>query len=133
MNDGTEVTVRLLLVEDLAQVREVMLDTLSLVGSFAMVHCAGTEAEANLWLEDHQGGWDLAVIDLVLDQGSGLSVVPRAHKLAGPGARVVVLSEFVTEGMRKHCLRIGADQVFQKSTQMKSFLDYCTAVAQGRP
>ena len=43
-----------------------------------------TEAEARLWLSEHPAGWDLAIVDLFLREGSGMNVVEAARKLPGP-------------------------------------------------
>lgn len=127
-NGKVDVTVRLLLVEDRPQMWELLLDLLSTVGDFKLVKALSTEAEANLWLRENEGQWDLAVVDLVLEQGTGLGVVARARERP-PGARLVVFSDYVTPGLRQHCLGLGADEAFQKSTETKAFLDYCAGIA----
>jgi response regulator of citrate/malate metabolism len=71
------VPVKLLLVEDLPQMQGVVLDLLATVGEFDLVKAVSTEAEANLWLDENAGNWDLAVVDLVLEQGTGLGVERR--------------------------------------------------------
>ncbi|GAC1601744.1 MAG: hypothetical protein NVS3B2_04870 [Ramlibacter sp.] len=125
-----EVAVKLLLVEDLAQLRGVVLDLLSTVGQFELVKAVSTEAEANLWLDENPGGWDLAVVDLILEQGTGLGVVARAKNRA-PGSKVVVFSDYASDGIRKHCIKLGADAVFQKGADLQAFLDFTHGVAQG--
>lgn len=101
-------------------------DLLASLGGFVVTGMASTEAEAWLWLDEHPGGWDLAIIDLVLEQGTGMGVIARCTNRA-PGAGVVVFSEYATPGIRKHCLKLGADEVFQKSTELAAFIDYCMA------
>jgi DNA-binding NarL/FixJ family response regulator len=120
-------TIRVFLVEDMKHVQAALSDLLTGLGDFRLVHAATTEAEAKLWLAEHPGGWDLAVVDLVLDQGSGMGVVPaaRASAKAGEGGKVVVFSDYASDGIRTHCLRLGADAVFLKS-QMQDFMDYCS-------
>ena len=120
--------VKLLLVEDLPQLRGVVLDLLATVGDFELVKAVATEAEANLWLEENQGKWDLAVIDLILEQGTGLGVISKARDRA-EGSKVVVFSDYATEGIRKHCVRLGADAAFQKSDDLQAFLAFCAALA----
>jgi DNA-binding NarL/FixJ family response regulator len=120
------VGVRVFLVEDMKPVRDVLAQLMASVGDFHLVGCAGTEAEARLWLADHPGAWDLAVIDLVLDQGSGMGAIPVARHSAGrEGGRIVVFSDYASEGIRNHCLRLGADAVFLKS-QTRDLMDYCS-------
>ena len=104
---------RVFLVEDLQRMRGLLTDLFASIGGFRVVGHAGTEAEANLWLADHSGGWDVAVIDLVLEQGAGMNVISRCK--ADPlGGRVVVFSSYATPGVRQHCLALGADAVFDK-------------------
>ena len=117
-------SVRVFLVEDMVHVQGIVTDLLSSLGDFRLAGTSATEAEAKLWLTEHRHAWDLAVIDLVLDQGSGMGVVSHARSCAGAEARVVVFSDYASDGIRDHCLRLGADAVFLKS-QMQEFMGYC--------
>ena len=105
---------RVFLVEDLQRMRSLLADLFSSMGGLRIVGSATTEAEAKLWLDEHRSGWDVAVIDLVLDQGSGMEVIRRCKANAG-GGRIVVFSSYATAGVRQHCLDLGADAVFDKS------------------
>jgi DNA-binding NarL/FixJ family response regulator len=130
MNDAVprkrvEVSIRVFLVEDMLPVQGAVADMLASAGDFRFVHSTTTEAEAKLWLSEHQGEWDLAILDLVLDQGTGLAVIPRARAAAGEGANIVVFSDYASDGIRNHCLNLGADAVFLKS-QTREFMDYCS-------
>ena len=104
---------RVFLVEDLSSLRSLLEELFAAIGGLRLVGSAVTEAEANLWLADHAGGWDLVVVDLVLEQGSGMGVIRRARQIS-PQARVVVFSSYATPAMREHCLRMGADAAFDK-------------------
>lgn len=37
----------------------------------------------------------------------------------------MVFSDYASEGIRKHCLKLGADAVFLKS-QTRELMDYCS-------
>lgn len=117
-----------LLVEDMHQLRGVVSELLQELGEFRIVHEVGTEAEAKLWLDENRGKWDLAIIDLILEQGTGMGVIAHSRKVSSNG-RVVVLSDYATPGIRKHCLKLGADAVFQKSTEVPAFADYLVTMA----
>ncbi|NKE66586.1 response regulator [Ramlibacter sp. RBP-2] len=118
--------VRVFLVEDMPHLRSVLEDLLHSVGNFRVVGTAGTEAEANFWLEEHPRAWDLLIADLVLDQGTGFGVIKKCRQR--PDSRkVVVLSDYVTPGIHRHCLALGADAAIPKS-DMPSFLDFLGAV-----
>ena len=105
---------RVFLVEDLQRMRSLLADLFSSMGGLRVVGSTSTEAEAKLWLEEHPSGWDVAVIDLVLEQGSGMEVVRRCKAEPG-GGRIVVFSSYASAGVRQHCLDLGADAVFDKS------------------
>jgi len=107
------VELRVFLVEDLQRMRGLLGDLFASIGGLTVVGAAATEAEAKLWLDDHPGGWDVAVVDLVLDQGAGMEVIRRADKDPA-GGRIVVFSSYATPGVRQHCLELGADAVFDK-------------------
>lgn len=112
--------VRVFLVDDLHRMRSLMEELFSAIGGVRVVGTATTEAEAKLWLLDNSGGWDLAIVDLVLDQGSGLGVL-KYSKEKWPQRRVVVFSGFASPGIREYCMRLGADAVFDK-VQTEAFI-----------
>lgn len=114
---------RVFLVEDLQRMRGLLSDLFATMGGFKVVAMTSTEAEAKLWLDEHRGEWDLAVIDLVLDQGAGMNVI-RACKADPDGGRVVVFSSYATPGVRKHCMELGADAIFDKS-ETGLFIAWC--------
>ena len=111
---------RVFLVDDLVTMRSLIEDLLSTIGGLRLVATANGEGEAKVWMDDHRGAWDLAIVDLVLDQGSGMGVIQHA-KGAHPSGRIVVFSAFATPGIQAHCLRLGADAVFDK-TQTRDFV-----------
>ena len=120
-------SIRVFLVEDMQHLQGVVVDLLRSVGDFELVGSATTEAEAIGWLADHAGGWDLLVLDLVLAQGTGLGVITRTRE-RGPGSRVVVFSDYVTPGIRQHCMNLGADAAIAKS-DTAAFIAFCSQVA----
>ena len=67
--------IKVFLVEDMKHLQGLISDLLESLGDFKLIGTATTEAEANWWLGENLGSWDLAIIDLVLEQGSGISVV----------------------------------------------------------
>lgn len=116
---------RVFLVDDLVTMRLLIEDLLSTIGGLRLVATTNGEGEAKLWLDDHRGAWDLAIVDLVLDQGSGMGVIQHARAVH-PAGRIVVFSAFATPGIQAHCLRLGADAVFDK-TQTRDFVSWLQA------
>jgi DNA-binding NarL/FixJ family response regulator len=119
--------IRVFLVEDTKQLQDVILELIASLGEFLLVGTATTEAEANLWLAEHPRGWDLAIIDLVLEQGTGMGVIAHCRRSA-PDGKVVVFSDYVTPGIRKYCLKLGAEAAIPKA-DIPAFITYCTEVA----
>ena len=115
---------RAFLVEDSPVIRANLVDTLEELVPMSVVGWADTEAGASAWLDQHPDEWDLLIVDIFLNQGSGLGVLracqnrPRERKLA-------VLSNYATADMRLKCLELGADAVFDKSNEIDALISYC--------
>lgn len=105
--------VRVFLVEDQKPMQELLRDLLDSVGGFEVVGMASSETAATEWLLRHQGGWDLAILDLLLAEGSGFTLLSRCNK--DPSGAVLVFSDFVTPVVRQRCIRLGADGVISKA------------------
>lgn len=74
---------------------------------------------------------DLAIVDVMLREGSGVQVLSALQKAHSPVKRVV-LTNYATPLVRDHCLALGADRVFDKSSEVEALLDYCGALAAAR-
>jgi two-component system, OmpR family, response regulator len=112
------------LVEDNEKIRENLIPALTDLGASTVMAVAQSESEAIAWLAEHKGRWDLAVVDLYLTEGSGLGVVEWC-KGREPRQRVVVLTNYATDHIREACLSAGADAVFDKSTELEEFFEFC--------
>jgi two-component system OmpR family response regulator len=120
----TTVELRTYIVEDNATIRENLIGTLEELACIKALGWAETETEARGWLSGHGMEWDLAIVDLFLKEGSGLGVL-EACRARRRMQRVVVLSNYATEDMRKRCTQLGADAVFDKSNEIDALVEYC--------
>lgn len=114
------------LVEDNQTILDNLIETLEEIASVKVVGHAATEAEATHWLSSHDGHWQLAVVDLFLQEGSGLGVLANCRKREAY-QKVVVLTNYATADVRRRALDLGADAVFDKSNELDEFFDYCIA------
>ena len=105
--------VRVFLVEDQRPMQALVADLLDSVGGFELVGKAASETSATDWLYRHRGGWDLAIVDLLLGEGSGFTLIGRCN--TEPAGSVLVFSDFVTPVVRQRCIRLGADGVISKA------------------
>jgi DNA-binding NarL/FixJ family response regulator len=113
-----------ILVEDSKTIRENLIAAMTELANVAVIAVAETAAEALAALETHGEGWDLAVVDLFLKEGSGLTVL-RACRLRPSHQHAVVLTNYPTSEMRRLCLALGADAVFDKSNDLEAFFELC--------
>lgn len=114
------------IVEDNATIRDNLIATLEELANIDAMGTAETETEAKTWLKDKDQSWDLAIVDLFLKQGSGLGVLEACrNRLAHQ--KVIVLSNYATVDIRKRCLQLGVDAVFDKSNEIDALVDYCVA------
>lgn len=122
--------VAVFMVEDSPLVRGALDDLFSISGGFEVVGSATTEMRATQWLMEHPGAWDLATIDLMLEEGSGFNLIRRC-KLQPRAGTVVVLSDYVTPAVAERCIALGADAVFMKS-QAKELVEFLSRFARER-
>jgi two-component system OmpR family response regulator len=126
---GPELILKTYIVEDNATIRENLVATLEELTCVQAVGFSETELEGQQWLTNHAGGWDLAIIDLFLRQGTGLGVLSacqnrQAHQ------KVIVLSNYATADIRQRCALLGADAVFDKSNEVDALVSYCSQQCQ---
>ncbi|KWT96939.1 MULTISPECIES: response regulator [unclassified Variovorax] len=120
------------LVEDSATIRNNLIPTLADLGGARVVAFAEGEKDAVGWLTEHDGQWDLAIVDLFLKEGSGLGVLHGCRDRASH-QRVVVLTNYPTAEIRRRCAALGADAVFDKSTEFEELFEFCCALGKAKP
>ena len=123
-------SLRAYIVEDNATIRESLIMTLEELANVSAVGVAESENEGKAWLCHNNTGWDLAIVDLFLKQGSGLGVL-QACRQRRPHQKMVVLSNYATPDIRQRCLQLGVDAVFDKSNEIDALIDFCLAHEEG--
>ena len=122
---------RAYIVEDSPTIRENLIETLQELAEIEPVGIAETEREGKRWLAANDGFWDLAIVDLFLKEGNGLNIV-EACQARRPTQKLVVLSNHATNDIRWRCAQLGADAVFDKSTEIEELVDYCISAREHR-
>jgi DNA-binding NarL/FixJ family response regulator len=115
---------RAYIVEDSPTIRENLIEALHEMALVDAVGTAETENEGKRWLAQNHDYWDLAIIDLFLKEGSGLNIL-EACRFRRPTQKMVVLSNHATNDVRWRCAQLGADAVFDKSTEIDALVDFC--------
>jgi DNA-binding NarL/FixJ family response regulator len=121
---------RTYIVEDSPVIRENLVAALEEMVPLKVVGFAEDEATAVQWLREPANDCQLGIIDIFLKRGSGLGVL-QAMRDSGRQLKLVVLSNFATPDVRRKCLELGADKVFDKSNELDSLIRYCERLAAG--
>jgi DNA-binding NarL/FixJ family response regulator len=122
--------VKTFIVEDSPIILDNLVATLEELAPVQVVGSAPDEETAVTWLTADGRDVDLVIIDVFLKAGSGLGVLKRAAQRNLPGKRVV-LTNYATHEMRKKCLELGADRVFDKSNELDDLVTYCARLSDG--
>jgi DNA-binding NarL/FixJ family response regulator len=121
---------RAFIVEDSPVIRENLVAALEEMAPIQVVGTAEDESGAISWLKRADNECDLVVVDIFLKSGSGLGVLKAASGMS-LGLKLVVLSNYATPDMRRKCLELGADRVFDKSNEIDALILYCCKLADG--
>ena len=116
-------TFKAYIVEDSATIRDNLIETLQELAHVDAVGIGETEFEGKRWLAQNDAYWDLAIVDIFLKEGSGLNIL-EACRCRRPEQKMVVLSNHATRDVRWRCAQLGADAVFDKSTEIDALIDY---------
>lgn len=126
MNAGQPV--RVLLVEDNALLARELTAALQKAGNIEVRAVAVSEDQACKTLRNRPRAFDVVIVDVFLTSGSGLGVL-RALQALGLPLKAFVLSNFATLAVRKECVALGAERIFDKSRQLEDFLTVMAALA----
>lgn len=127
-NPVPETLLKIYLIEDSTIVRDNLIELLRETLPVEIVGIASSEPELRQWLREDRTPCDLVIVDIFLQDGSGLGVLTARQEFDAPG-RWVVLSNHATPEMRRRCLDLGADAVFDKSNEIEGLLLYCKHLA----
>ena len=116
-------SIRVLLVEDVKATHQLITELLDFVGGFEVVGTCVTESGALEWLHEHPRQADLVILDLMLREGSGFSVLAGAAR--EQSTDVVVFSDFASPAVARKCRGQGALEAISKADyrQLRVFLE----------
>jgi DNA-binding NarL/FixJ family response regulator len=106
---------RVVLIEDSPIIRERLIESLTATGRIKVVGQADSERGAVAALAG--GNWDAVILDLQLEQGTGLGVLKALGPVRPAGAKVIVLTNYAIPQYRDRSLALGADYFFDKSRE----------------
>lgn len=115
---------KVVLIEDSLLLRQSLCELLAELTGVEVVGAADDERSAIEMLQLQQP--DLAIVDLQLRNGSGIGVLRAISQAPGQFGRphTVVFSSYDQAAVRQHCLDLGVERFFDKTTQMGELLAY---------
>lgn len=111
---------RILIMEDVTQIRHLIVEMLLPVSSMSLFLLAEDAATAAQLITDEKPA--IAVLDISVPSGAGLANgidVLKYAKTVHPAMRVIMLTNHANERYRTECQQAGADFFFDKSTQFE--------------
>jgi two-component system, chemotaxis family, chemotaxis protein CheY len=121
---------RVLIVDDAANLRELLTLLLEIEDDFEVV---GTAADGKQAIEAAASlRPDLVLLDLAMPVMDGLQALPvlRAHI---PQARIVIFSGFEHQALAEEALQAGADAYIEKGTSVTQLVSQLRALRRQRP
>ena len=112
------------LVEDKPEIRDTMVESMQEVAPVKFVGYAETESAARQWLKENNNNWELMIVDLFLAEGSGFGVIQDCQTRK-PNQKVVVLTSYNYPLIANKCMKLGADMVFDKSSELDLLVAFC--------
>ncbi|MEP7281721.1 MAG: response regulator [Rubrivivax sp.] len=122
---------RVFLVEDNAIIRHNLEAALEELAPVTVIGHAERSTDAVAALMAPGLGSDLAIVDIFLKEGSGIGVL-AALRAASASVPCVVLTNYATPAIRTQCLALGAEAVFDKSSDIDALVAYCIERAGGQ-
>lgn len=117
------------LVEDKSEVRNALFEAMEAVAPVRFVGHADTERDARLWLQQNDANWELVIVDLFLAEGTGFGVLKDCQSRK-PNQKVVVLTNYCQQLIANKCIKLGADRVFDKNSDLDLLVAFCRSHAE---
>lgn len=110
---------RILLIEDSRPIKERLTAMLTETGVMRIAGAAATENEARACIDEDE--FDVLLVDVELQQGSGIGAIRHARQHYRPGRQplIVVLTNYPLPAIRSRCLEAGADHFLDKMHQFQ--------------
>lgn len=122
-------SLRVLLVEDSPILQEILVEMLDDIEG--VVVCARAAGEQEAVSKLAEAPVDLAIVDLELNEGSGLGVLKRVSETEPDTVRprAVVFSSYAHSVVQARCAALGAEAFFDKADGMDELMDFVERAA----
>lgn len=123
---------RIFLVEDSVDVRDLMIETLSEIPG--VVFAGFSEGESDALQKIDADSFDVLILDIELKQGNGMSLLRTLSKSAKPlNSLKIIFSNNVSSAFRRAGEQYGVRFFFDKSSEFTKLRDLLAALGTGLP
>ena len=121
---------RVVIVEDSPLIRARLSESLREIPNVEIVYLVETESAALAVMR--AGGWDAAVLDLQLKQGTGLGLLKAlAQGARPPDTKIIVFTNYAFPQYRDRSMALGADYFFDKAREFHRVREVLLMLAGG--
>ena len=114
---------RVFIVEDSPLFYQHLLQQISDLENVEIVGSAERESESIAAIENADP--DVAIVDINLKEGTGINVVRAIRKkLSKARLRIVMMTSFSSDAVRRQCMALGADAFIDKTTEVSRIRDF---------
>ncbi len=124
---------KVFLIEDSPALSAHLTHMLTSKGNVDIVGVAQTESQAIAWLDRNAHQWDMALVDLFLEEGSGMGVIQHCHDRRPDQSVLVMTNHALDDALLHQCKLLGADAAFHKATELDKLVAYCTKLSASKP
>lgn len=113
-----------IIVEDNKFISDNLIIALKEMTNVQVMAVAETPVEALALVDKSSTDWEVMILDLFLREGTGLSVLQACRDRIAH-QHILVFTSMATPQIRRKCLELGANAVFDKSSELQELFDYC--------
>ena len=113
-----------IVVEDNKSISENLIIALKERTNVQVIAVVETSVDALALVDKNSADWELMILDLSLREGTGLSVLQACHDRTAH-QHILVFTSMATPHIRQKCLELGANAIFDKSSELQELFDYC--------
>jgi two-component system OmpR family response regulator len=117
---------KVFLIEDGCQIRSILIEFLQRTEHIEIIGFAENESDALDQLRSKE--WDVVIVDIGLNEGSGLGVLAGLQHDPWKHGKRFVFTNSPSPALKSRCIALGADEFFDKSRDLNMLVNRLQAM-----